>query len=407
MEVLRRKQIVNRVIKSRTEYEETLSTLENLLDHSPAPGTPENEEVELLILLIQDYESREYRFVPPDPIEAIKFRMEQQNLSSRDLIPYIGSRSKVSEVLSRKRPLTLSMIRALHSGLAIPAKVLIQEQDEDGEVDIDWDRFPIKQMIEWGWIAPPKSRASSEDILRPFFAAAGDAKPQAILCRSSTHIRAARSMDDYALAAWSARVLAKAEASRSTVQYKPGILNDEFLRRVVRLSVSDEGPLLARDFLRNHGIQFVVERWLPRTYLDGAAIMTNKLRPVIGLTLRYDRVDNFWFTLMHELAHLALHLNSESDIFYDDLDIEAEDDSREREANQLAGEVLIPHDAWESSPASRLRSPQAAEHLAKQLNIHPAIVAGRMQHEFKAYQLLRNLVGNRQVRRLFPEVNWN
>jgi HTH-type transcriptional regulator/antitoxin HigA len=109
---------------------------------------------------------------------------------------------------------------------------------------------------------------------------------------------------------------------------------------------------------------------------------------------------------MHELAHLALHLDSESNIFYDDLNIEAEDDSLEREADQLSGEVLIPYDIWENSPASHLRSPQAAEYLAKQLNIHPAIVAGRMQHEFKAYQLLRNLVGNRQVRRLFPEVNW-
>ena len=397
---------MNKVIKNKTQYEETLFALEELLDRDPAPGTPENEELELLALLIQDYESRQFEFASPTPIEAIKFRMEQQNLTPRDLIPYIGSRSKVSEVLSKKRPLTLSMMRALHSGLGIPASVLIQEQDEDEEADIDWDRFPIKQMIAWGWITAPASQVRSEEILRPFFAAVGDLKPQAILCRSSSHVRAARSMDDYSLAAWSARVLAKASLSPPVVQYEPGILSDEFLCKVAQLSVSDTGPLLARDFLKEHGIQLVVERHLPRTYLDGAIIMTNKLRPVIGLTLRYDRIDNFWFTLMHELAHLALHLDSESDIFYDDLDIEAEDDPREREANKPAGEALIPYDAWENSPASRLRSPQAAEHLAKQLNIHPAIVAGRMQHEFKAYQLLRNLVGNRKVRRLFPEVNW-
>jgi HTH-type transcriptional regulator/antitoxin HigA len=397
---------MNKVIKNKTEYEETLLALENLLDRNPTPGTPENEELELLTLLVQDYESRQYQFVLPDPIEAIKFRMEQQNLTPRDLIPYIGSRSKVSEVLSKKRPLTLSMMRALHSGLGIPASVLIQERDENEEVDIDWDRFPIKQMIAWGWITAPESRVRSEEILRPFFAAVGDLKVQAILCRSSSHVRAARSMDDYALTAWSARVLAKASVSPPVVRYEPGILSDEFLRKVAQLSVSDTGPLLARDFLKEHGIQLVVERHLPHTYLDGAIIMTNKLHPVIGLTLRYDRIDNFWFTLIHELAHLALHLDGESDIFYDDLDIEAEDDPCEREANQLAGEVLIPYDAWENSLASRLRSPQAAEHLAKQLNIHPAIVAGHMQHEFKAYQLLRNLVGNRKVRRLFPEVDW-
>jgi len=397
---------MNKVITNKNEYEETLLELESLLDRNPAPGTPENEELELITLLVQDYESRNYQFVLPDPIEAIKFRMEQQKLTARDLIPYIGSRSKVSEVLSKKRPLTLSMIRALHSGLGIPASVLIQEQDEDGEIDIDWDRFPIKQMIAWGWIPVPENRVRSEEILRPFFAAVGALKPQAILCRSSSHVRSARSMDEYALTAWSAQVLAGASANPPLVQYKPGTLTGDFLREVARLSVSETGPLLARDFLKEQGIQLVVERHLPRTYLDGAMIMTNKLHPVVGLTLRYDRIDNFWFTLMHELAHLALHLDGESDIFYDDLDIDAEDDPREREANQLAGEALIPYDTWENSPASRLRSPQSAEHLAKQLGIHPAIVAGRMQHEFKAYQLLRNLVGNRKVRRLFPEVNW-
>ncbi len=125
---------MNKVIKNETEYGETLSSLEGLLDLDPAPGTAENEKLELLTLLVEDYESRQYEFIPPTPIEAIKFRMEQQKLNPRDLIPYIGSRSKVSEVLSGKRSLTLSMIRALSSGLGIPANVLIQEQNQD---DID------------------------------------------------------------------------------------------------------------------------------------------------------------------------------------------------------------------------------------------------------------------------------
>jgi len=112
---------MNKVIKNETEYGETLSSLEGLLDLDPAPGTAENEKLELLTLLVEDYESRQYKFIPPTPVEAIKFRMEQQKLNPRDLIPYIGSRSKVSEVLSGKRSLTLSMIRALSAGLGIPA----------------------------------------------------------------------------------------------------------------------------------------------------------------------------------------------------------------------------------------------------------------------------------------------
>ena len=396
---------MNKVIKNKIDYEETLSALEGLLDLDPAPGTPENEKLELLTLLIENYESRQYQFIPPNPIEAIKFRMEQQKLKPRDLIPYIGSRSKVSEVLSGKRSLTLSMIRSLSSGLGIPANVLIQEQNQD---DIDWDRFPIKQMIAWGWIpAPEHPRLTrSEEILRPFFAEAGNLQFKAVFYRSSSHIRSGRSMDDYALTAWSARVLARASANPPAVQYKVGILTEEFIRNVVQLSISETGPLLARDFLREQGIQVIVERHLPRTYLDGAVIMTDKLSPVIGLTLRHDRVDNFWFTLIHELAHISLHLDNESSIFYDDLDMEAEDDPREREADRLAGETLIPDEAWNQSPASHLRSPEAAEHLAKQLNIHPAIVAGRMRHDLKAYRLLNNLVGHKKVRKLFPEVFW-
>ena len=105
---------MNKVIKTESEYEEALSKLEELLNSNPASGTPENERLELLTLLVQDYESRRHPSVLPDPVEAIKFRMEQQALTPRDLIPYLGSRSKVSEVLSRKRPLTMAMIRALH-----------------------------------------------------------------------------------------------------------------------------------------------------------------------------------------------------------------------------------------------------------------------------------------------------
>jgi HTH-type transcriptional regulator/antitoxin HigA len=149
-----------------------------------------------------------------------------------------------------------------------------------------------------------------------------------------------------------------------------------------------------------------VEPHLSHTYLDGAAILIFAERPIIGMTLRHDRLDNFWFTLMHEAAHVALHYGVENRDFIDDLDVEASDDPREREADALAGQALIPDDAWRKSPASRLRSPEAAQHLAKVLGIHPAIVAGRMRHEWKAFRLLNNLVGHREVRRHFSEIKW-
>jgi HTH-type transcriptional regulator/antitoxin HigA len=116
-----------KIINSESDYKAALAAIEKLIDLDPDVGTPEADRLELLTLLVQNYESKMVKMILPDPIEAIKFRMEQQNLTPQDLVPFIGSRSKVSEVLSHKRPLTLSMIRALHSGLGIPAKVLLQE----------------------------------------------------------------------------------------------------------------------------------------------------------------------------------------------------------------------------------------------------------------------------------------
>jgi HTH-type transcriptional regulator / antitoxin HigA len=116
-----------KVIKSEEEYEHALEMVEELMDLSPEPGTDEGDILELLILLISVYEKEHYPISMPDPIEAIKFRMQQQELSQNDLIPFLGSRSKVSEVLNGKRPLSLTMIRALHNGLGIPAEILLQK----------------------------------------------------------------------------------------------------------------------------------------------------------------------------------------------------------------------------------------------------------------------------------------
>ena len=324
---------------------------------------------------------------------------------------YIGSRSKTSEVLSGKRPLSLTMIRALHSGLEIPVEVLVQETPahkfEDG--GIDWGRFPLREMVSRGWIEASLSDVQdrAEELVRSFFARVGDPSELVALYRRTDHTRSARSMDEYALIAWTARVVALAQEEPPSAEYTPGVVNLEFMRALARLSTAEQGPLLARDFLSENGISLVVEPHLPRTHLDGAAVTAWIDRPVIGLSLRYDRIDNFWFCLMHELAHLSLHLGGEEQArFYDDLDAGSQGDPREEEADRLAEEALIPEEEWKKSPASRLRSPEAAQHLARKLRIHSAIVAGRIRRTYNSYRLLNNLVGHGQVRRLFTEVSW-
>lgn len=114
-------------IKHEANYEAALAEIEQLFEAKP--GTPEGERLELLAGLVEAYEELHYSIPEPDPIEAIRYYMESRGLSRRDLEPCIGSRARVSEVLNRKRPLTLSMIRRLHVQFGIPAEVLIQPYD--------------------------------------------------------------------------------------------------------------------------------------------------------------------------------------------------------------------------------------------------------------------------------------
>jgi len=111
-------------IKTKTDYAGALKRLEIIFD--AAPKTPQGDELEVLGILIDNYEKQHFPIGLPDPIEAIKFRMEQLGYSQNDLAKQIGLKSRASEILSRKRKLTLEMIRQLHKGLNIPTDVLIQ-----------------------------------------------------------------------------------------------------------------------------------------------------------------------------------------------------------------------------------------------------------------------------------------
>lgn len=112
-----------KVLKTQRDYEAALAHVEALMDRA----SPDEAELELWSLLVEKYEEVHFPISAPDPIEAIRFRMEQAGLAPADLQPFMQSKSKVSEVMNRKRPLSLSMIRALHRGLQIPAEVLVQE----------------------------------------------------------------------------------------------------------------------------------------------------------------------------------------------------------------------------------------------------------------------------------------
>ena len=114
-------------IRTKADYRAALKEVETLM--TARAGTPEGERLDVLVTLLEAYERKRFPLDLPDPIEAIKFRMEQSGLTPNDLVPMIGQINRVYEVLSRKRPLTLQMIRRLHRDLHIPAELLIKESE--------------------------------------------------------------------------------------------------------------------------------------------------------------------------------------------------------------------------------------------------------------------------------------
>ena len=110
-------------IRTEADYDAALGEVERLWGLKA--GTPDGDRLDVLLVLIDDYESKHHRIDPPDPVDAIKFRMEQMNLTRKDLEPLIGPRGRVAEVLNRQRPLSLAMIRSLHHKLHIPLESLI------------------------------------------------------------------------------------------------------------------------------------------------------------------------------------------------------------------------------------------------------------------------------------------
>lgn len=397
-------------IKTEADYAKAVARIEALMDADA--GTAEADELDVLATLVESYEDRHHAIDLPDPIAALQFRMEQEGLSNKDLIPFIGSSAKVSEVLSGKRDLTLSMIRALNRHLGIPAEVLIQEPggvipEDDGA--IDWLRFPVAEMAKRGLLAAKAGiKDNAEKIMRDLMKRAGlDAVPVALF-RKNDHARRNAKMDSYALAAWCIFVQAEAHKRKRTKAYVKGTVTQKFLREVAQLSTRNDGPKAAVEYLARHGIVLVVVPHLANTYLDGAAMMLDDGTPVVGMTIRYDRLDNFWFCLLHELAHIGRHMDGKGEtLFVDDLELgRTADDKAEKEADEWANAALVPPKEWNDHPAQDAPTVGNVIELAQLVKVHPAIVAGRIRRQYADYRKLTQLVGAGEVRKHF-DWPWN
>lgn len=209
--------------------------------------------------------------------------------------------------------------------------------------------------------------------------------------------------DDWALLSWKAQVTRRAEMviERDRPVYRP--LHVSWLLDLVRLSAHDDGPAKAVELLKTHGIVLVAEPQIPGMKVDGAAFLSGDI-PVVGMTLLRDTLDNFWFTLLHELAHIILHYRTGlATGFFDNLETPAVDEI-EKEADSFAANLLIPDEHWRRSPARIAKSAPPIEALARQLGINPAIIFGRIRMERGDYTIFSNRIGQGAVRKqLLPK----
>ena len=382
--------VMIRPIKGKEDHQTAKARIEKLILMPSSQDV--SDEIEVLAALIEKYERSHIITEAPTPVAAIKLRMEQKNLTPRDLEPYIGSRARVSEILSGKRKLSMDMVRALHSGLGIPYESLLKKEGIDSTTSVETSQPVLKRLKEIGF----DINASEVDS---FLKNAFGQKFLPALNRRTRTQRASGKTDQNALLIWQGAVLTKAMRNPPIGKFSRTTINKSFLRSIAQLSTHPQGPLRAINELSKQGITVVILPVLPGTFLDGAVMLLKGKTPVIGLTLRHDRIDNFWFTLLHELSHLAKHfdiLSSSNHVFFDELDVET-DDEIEAEADSLAKNCLVPSKfAWVCS--KKFARTKEIEEASEQAGVHVSIVAGRWQKEHSEYKKFSRLIERNTVR---------
>jgi HTH-type transcriptional regulator / antitoxin HigA len=261
--------------------------------------------------------------------------------------------------------------------------------------DVSWSRLPLKEMIKRKWFTLEAGK-NTIDAAREFFLSA--AGPQFASALHRKKVRSGSIPNEYSLLAWQARTLALARKMNEAGHLKPFELDDTWIPNLVQLTRLSDGPARARRMLAERGIALVVERHLSGTYLDGAAMLSDFGNPIIALTLRYDRLDNFWFVLFHELAHVFLHLFDNLRFDFFDEEDGSETDGIEKQADQFALDALIPPSAWDRCLSRFAMTDEAVRIDAESLGIDESIIAGRIRKERNNYMILTSLVGQDTVR---------
>jgi HTH-type transcriptional regulator / antitoxin HigA len=393
-------------IINEKQNNKALAEVEELMEKKSLSSS-ESKRLDSLVSAIEIFENKEYPIGLPDPIDAIRFRMEQAGLKSKDLIPYIGSKSKVSEVLNGKRNLSQEMIRNLHTGLGIPLEVLMgtaEVPSDNFHQEIDWKQFPIKELIKRKWIPTLNHKTLDRDLIKKTLSSTFGSLVDSHSF-NPVYLRSTWGNDSnanpYSIKSWQWMVMKKASNEKLSDNFKFAYISSDYRSDLAKLSYLENGPQLAKEYLSKIGIHLVILEHLNKTYLDGAAMMLPDGSPVIAMTLRHDRLDNFWFVLFHELAHIALHLKHDNNKQYLEDFENLGDVFEEEEANEWAAESLIPSEVWKLGNLSEASSVEDVIKFSKTIRIHPSIPAGRIRRESGNYTLFQRIIGRSKVRKFF------
>jgi HTH-type transcriptional regulator/antitoxin HigA len=344
------------------------------------------------------------------PDILIKARIAR-GMSQRDLAEFLGLKEQQIQRYEAERYRSASLDRLIEIAEGLHIKLReIGELRGDGRLEsvdsASFNAFPIAEMYKRGWFEDfsgtlPQARKAAATLIPAFVRAAGGNWTGSALHRKS--VRAGGQVHEAAIAAWEARVLSLADRDPPSVCFDRRMIDDAWVKALTVLSAKDDGPRLARSHLREIGIMLVIEPHLPGTLLDGAGILSSHDVAIVALTLRHDRLDNFWFTLLHEVGHLALHLGSgQFRAIFDDTEAPAGSEIEEQ-ADLFAQEALLPTAQWKTSLSRFSRTERSVRADAAKFGIHPAILAGRIRREAHDYTLLRSLVGAGDVRVQFGQ----
>lgn len=326
---------------------------------------------------------------------AERLGMKPQQIQRYEASDYSGA--SLDRLIEVSKALNVHVTGLFESGRAKGAVFSWDNID-----DVVWKQFPAREMAKRGWFDIPRG-ADIFDRVKDYFMRVAGSQFASAYHRKKIH--GGSLPNEYGLLAWQARVLERSEEIIAQNEPPSFELDDRWIGDLVALTRRKDGPRRAQRLLLSKGIVLVTEKHLSGTYLDGGAMLNQDGRPVIGLTLRYDRLDNFWFVLLHELGHVFLHLTD--GLHYDFFDEEGTtgNDRIEREADQFALDNLIPEPKWNECLSRFALSEEAVRIDAESLGIDASIIAGRIRKERNDYTILTNLVGLKQVAQQFEDVS--